>query len=214
MQLRTTTARCTFYAIVAALSIVGTAAHAQDTLTADQLRAMVDERIAAQNPFEELLNDPDSERSIAAMEIMLESGNPTLTRMALEFGLLSTNPTVRRIAVEAYMRSKPVLTLAFDGSSLEDTRYFQSRMSGNGAMMTPDKIGYWRMKVGDYDPAQGCFLMENGSSCFVTVNSDGVIVQSTTYMTGRLTIGDTGELSGSASLYQVDPLPLTIKLLD
>ena len=63
---------------------------------------MVDERHRrARTPRGAHLNDPDAERSIAAMEIMFKSGNPTLTRMALEIRASVHNPTVRRIAVES-----------------------------------------------------------------------------------------------------------------
>ena len=185
------------------------------TLTPEQLKALIDERVAGQNPFAEMLNDPDPARSLAAMEIMLESGDKKLMQMALEFGLLSTNPTVRRSAVEAFMSSKPVLSLAFDGTGLEDKRYFNQRMTGANATMTPEGIGYWRMQVGDYDAGRQCFMLVSGKDCFVTINSDGVLLQNEGYMTGRVVIGETGALTGSATVYQVGtPLPLTIKLLD
>lgn len=200
--------------IVAALCLAATPVASQ-SLTADQLKALVDERVSAQNPFAELLNDPDPARSLAAMEIMLESGDAPLVRMALEFGLLSTNPTVRRTAVEAFLTTKPVLSIRFDGSALDGERYYKTRMTGEGVTLTPEGIGYWRMKVGEYDAEKGCFLLASGSGCFVTVNSDGVILQNAGYMTGRLVINDTGGLEGSATLYQVDtPLPVSVRLID
>ncbi|MDJ1007376.1 MAG: hypothetical protein QNJ13_06070 [Paracoccaceae bacterium] len=198
---------------LAALCLVATPLAAQ-SLTPEELRALVDERVNAQNPFAELLNDPDPARSLAAMEIMLESGDRDLTRMALEFGLLSTNPTVRRTAVEAFLKSKPVLSLRFDGAAANE-RYFTQRMTGANATITAERIGFWRMQVGDYNPERGCYMLASGKDCFVTVNSDGIILQNEGWMTGRVVPGATGALEGSATLYQVpEPVPLTVKLLD
>lgn len=199
---------------LAALCLAAQTVHAQ-SLTPEQLEALVDERVAAQNPFEELLNDPDPARSLAAMEIMLESGDPDLVRMALEFGLLSTNPTVKRTAVEAFLKTRPVLSLRFDGSAIEEDRYFKTRMTGKDATLTTEGVGYWRMQVGEWNPDNRCYMLMSGKDCFVTVNSDGIILQNEGYMTGRLVIGDAGSLEGSATLYQVStPVPVTVRLLD
>lgn len=201
-------------ALVTLVTLATAPAQAQ-TLTAEQLRALVDERVAAQNPFAELLNDPDQARSLAAMEIMLESGDPALVRMALEFGLLSTNPTVKRIALESFLRTRPVLSIRFDGSELEEDRYFKTRMTGKDVTLTPENIGYWRMQVGDWNAERGCYMLATGADCFVTVNTDGVILQSQGYMTSRLVIGGEGSLEGSATLYQVGtPVPASVRLID
>jgi len=199
--------------VVAALCFAAAPASAQ-SLTPEQLKALVDERVSAQNPFAELLNDPDPARSLAAMQIMLESGDRDLQRMALEFGLLSTNPTVKRTAVEAFLSTKPVLTIRFDGTGLEDSSFVR-RMTGQDATLTTENIGFWRMQVGDWNAERGCYMLVTGADCFATVNSDGVILQSQRTMTARLVIGDTGSLEGSATLYQVDtPVPTSVRLID
>lgn len=199
--------------VVAVFCIAAAPAFAQ-SLTPEQLKALVDERVNQQNPFEELLNDPDPARSLAAMEIMLESGDRDLVRMALEFGMLSTNPTVKRTAVEAYFSTKPVLSLRFDGSVTEN-RNLQGTLQRLNGTYTPEKIGYVRMQVGEYNADNRCYMLQSGNACFLTVNADGVILQNEGWISGRVVIGDAGELAGSALLYNVsDPIPLTVKLLD
>lgn len=44
---------------------------------------MVDQQMSNLNPYQELLNNPDPARSLAAMKVMLESGDEALVRMAL-----------------------------------------------------------------------------------------------------------------------------------
>lgn len=207
------------YLCTAAIIAAFAGASFAQSLTPEQIAAMVDEKVNGQSPYAALLNDPDPERSRAAMQIMLESGDPELVRMALEFGLLSTDPTVKRTALEAYLTTKPVLSIRFDGSGLGENRSdpanFQSRMTGQDATHTPDGQGYWRMQVGDYNAENKCFLLSNGNGCFVTVNSDGVMLQFEGWMSARTVVGDAGDLEGSATLYQVrSPVPVSVKLLD
>ena len=92
--------------LAATLIPLATIATAQ-TLTPEEISALVDKRMKELNPYQNLLNDPDPDRSLAAMQIMMESGDPDLTRMALEFGLLSPNPSVKRIAFEAWLSTGP-----------------------------------------------------------------------------------------------------------
>jgi len=199
---------------LATLCLAASPVHAQ-SLTAEQLEALVDERVAAQNPFEELLNDPDPARSLAAMEIMLESGESSLVRMALEFGLLSTDPTVKRTALESYLRSKPVLSFRFDGSEIESS-WFDSQMKGANATMTTERIGYWTMPVGEYDAENLCYKHTTHDTCFITVSPDGLLWRTTNgRVSGRFTIGEGGFLEGSTMLQNVNqPVPTTAQLLD
>ncbi len=199
------------------LLAIGTSVGAQ-TPSPEEIAAMIDERVAALNPYAELLNDPDPERSLAAMQIMMESGDAKLTRMALEFGLLSPNPVVRRSAVEAYLKSGPILTLKFDGGDDPDAN-FTSTIRGNYSGATePDNTGYWKIKVGEYSAEEGCYLHANArSGCFVTVNSDGVYFTHDQYelLAARTDVTEEGLLKGFAKIYQVaEPVPLTVQLID
>lgn len=105
------------------------------SLTPEQLQAMIDQRVNQQNPYQTLLADPDPERSLAAMQIMLESGDKNLIRLGLQFGLLSPNPQVRRIAVEAYIATSPVLTLRLDGTNVKDRDYAQMGLCCTNQLM-------------------------------------------------------------------------------
>lgn len=207
------------FGIVCAVHGLAASATAQ-SITPDELEAMINERVNAQNPYQSFLADPDPQRSLAAMQIMLESGDDDLVRMALEFGLLSPNPTVRRIAVEAFMATGPILSIRFDGSATEDNDYVsfvRSRMSGT---VDPDGVGFARATVGPLSGDGNCFVDTYRGACLVTVNSDGVFLSghlgaSSPWFSARMIVNDEGQLEGTASLYNVsDPIPVTIQLLD
>jgi hypothetical protein len=192
------------------------------SLTPEQLQAMIDQRVNQQNPYQTLLADPDPERSLAAMQIMLESGDKNLIRLALQFGLLSPNPQVRKTAVEAYIATGPVLTLRLDGANVKDNRYLDMVRAHLGGVVDPDRIGFARLDVGELSEDGSCYLQAEKRNCLFTVNSDGVFLSaigevrsSTIVVNARLIVNDSGQLEGAASLFGLDEaVPVTIQLLE
>lgn len=188
---------------------------AAQSLSPDDIRSMVDQRISNLNPYQELLNDPDPARSLAAMQIMMESDDPELVRMAMEYGILSPNPTVKRTAFESFLETGPVFSIRFDGTDAKDEDFpGQIRRYWSGTAM-PDKTGYWRIAVGEYLSDRQCYANTyNTNDCFLTVNSDGVFF-TPQRMNGRAIIGDDGRLVGIANIENVgDPVPFTVQLID
>ncbi|MCB1389205.1 MAG: hypothetical protein KDK12_08740 [Rhodobacteraceae bacterium] len=198
-----------------AVALAGTAG--AQSLTPDDIRAMVDRKLTQMNPYQELLNDPDPARSLAALEIMLESGDPTLVRMAMEFGLVSIDPVVRRTALEGYLATGPVLTIQFDGSAVRSPNYeIMARETAFSGSMDSARTGYWRIPIDRERRNGSCYMMAGLDGCFITVNPDGVYVSSAwNYMNGRGTLTPEGTIVGQASLRSVPgSVPFSIRLLE
>ncbi|QPM90833.1 hypothetical protein PSAL_020750 [Pseudooceanicola algae] len=186
------------------------------TLSPEEIAAMVDQKMRDMNPYQELLNNPDPARSLAAMEIMLGTGDESLVRMALEYGILSPNPTVKRVAFETYLQTGPIFSIRFDGSKVEDGDFPRIVRDLWNGTLDADMVGYWRIPVGQYYEVKRCYGVAGDSeeNCFVTVNSDGIFL-TPYYMNGRAIVADDGSLSGTANLQNVhEPLPFTISLID
>lgn len=184
------------------------------SLSPDEINKMIEERVSNLNPYQALLNHPDPERSRMAMQIMLESKDADLTAMALEFGLLSANPEVKRLAFETWLSSRPILSIRFDGSEVTD-RDFVSMIRGSWSGTADEKIGYWRIPVGNYLEESRCYAStDRQNECFITVNADGVFL-TPSRLNARATISDDGQLVGSGSLSNVsEAVPFTVQLLD
>lgn len=201
--------------LLAALAYLLPVTALAQSLTPEQINQMIDKQMNDLDPYQELLNNPDPARSLAAMEIMLESGDESLQRMALEYGLLSPNPTVKRIAFETYLKTRPIFSIRFDGGHVKDSSW-PSRMRDWNGTLDANGIGYWRIPVGDYHEDKRCFGESSyrPENCFVTVNSDGVFL--TPYgMNARAIVTETGALEGVATLDSVDePVPFSIRLID
>ena len=67
-------------------------------LSAEDISSLIDQRLAITNPYQDLLNDPDPMRSLAAVEIMIGSQDASLARLAIQYGLESGRPEVRQLA--------------------------------------------------------------------------------------------------------------------
>ena len=198
------------------LSVINTATAQEPTLSIEELNAQIDARVSNLNPYRALLNDPDPARSIAAMEIMLGSGDAALERMATEFGVLSSEPQVRRIAVEKLLSLKPVLVVKLDGSVTEDRSFAQIITSSLDGAVSPDGIGAVKVPLGEFDVGKGCYVWLNDNKyCAVSVSGDGIFVEYRNSLSASFSAIEAGEYQGFAKIYGVDEgLPATIQLID
>lgn len=100
-----------------------TSASAQ-SLSVEDLRAMVDEEMNKGNEYAEVLNDPEPSRAQAAMKIMLNSGDPELVKFALEYGLFSADRAVQVQAVQAYFATMPKTQIRFIRDGEDNNGYY------------------------------------------------------------------------------------------
>ena len=177
-------------------------------LTPEELRALVDERASAADPFQELLNDPDPRRSLAAMELMLESGEPDLVRMAVDFGLLSALPEVRRTAVIGVLKTRPTLFLTLESSERPSNFESYFRKATGGTVLT-DGAATFSLNVGEFDQENNCFLRTGKGVCAVEIGPTGISILKGTsdwyyYVRSNLFFGEDGTLSGATSIENID----------
>lgn len=181
---------------------------AAQTLTPAEIMAKVNEKTASANEYQALLNDPDPSRSMAAMEVMLESGDPKLQRMALDYGLFSPNKLVQYAALKAFFQSRPVLRLYIDGSGVKDQTYFVSSIGSLSGTVDQNKRGFATMKVGEFDPEESCYKHNKSSRCFIRISETEVAVNPWSNNWVQLTLNDQGELIGVVGF--APPAPIRI----
>lgn len=152
------------------------AAVAAQSLSADDIRAMVDQRVASLDPYRALLEDPDDTRAMAAMDIMMGSGDADLRRMALEYGLYSPSAVVRRAALDAFFDTGPILTISVARTENANQTAFASDVTDNRGSIGADGIGHFPLRVGAADAEQSCFLDEAGRGCLIRNSDAGVMI--------------------------------------
>jgi hypothetical protein len=188
-------------------AVLATTAMAQ-TLSPADILGQVEQKTQVTDGYRDLLNDPDPSRSMAAMEVMLESGDTKLQRMALEYGLYSPNPQVRYIALASFFESQPVLRMQMDGSKVKDQDYFKSSVQDLAGTVDSAKVGFIALKVGDFDPERSCYQHQENNGCFVRISETEVSLNPWNNAWFTVQLDDQGQLVGEVGF--VPPAPITI----
>jgi hypothetical protein len=168
------------------------------TMTPAEISAIIDQKVSSQNEYQALLNDPDPARSLAAMEIMMGSGDTELERLALEYGLYSPNPVVQRTAIDAFFATQPILNVYYDaGKSNSDWRFYKTLTEAGGSILQ-DGTGFSTADVGVYDETKKCYMRQSGEKCRARVSDTGVsfLFWNNWFNT---TLNDQGELVGAGA---------------
>jgi hypothetical protein len=190
-----------------AISVGIGAAHAQ-SISVEELRAQIDQRVGETNEYQALLTDPNPARAIAAMEIMMGSGDASLQRMAVEFGIFSTNPSVRAAALKAYLDARPTLSVFMTiGEAFEPNQrnYVHNLINRLGGTAGEGQEAFLSIPVGPYDSERGCYVYGTDErECLMRVN-DQVASFRLLNIWSALTMTETGELVGAATPYNQYP---------
>lgn len=190
------------------MGVIFCAAAAAQALSPAEIMAKVNEKAGNVNEYQALLNDPDPARSMAAMEVMLESGDAKLQRMALDYGLFSPNKQVQYAALRAFFESRPVLRLYIDGAEVKDQDYFNRSIGNLSGTVDQSKRGFATMKVGEFDAKDSCYRHNNNNSCFVRISETEVAINPWRSNWIQLTLNDQGELRGAIGFNP--PAPITV----
>lgn len=180
------------------IALLHTSPASSQSLTAADVLALVDQKVAGANEYQRLLNDPDPSRSMAAMEIMLGSGDATLERMALDYGLYSPNPVVRRTALDAFFSTQPTLGIYLTQAEGEKNRKWDYHATqGKGSVLEDGRI-FYSTQIGKFKEDQNCYTRFENDDCRVRVSDTelGITIWGNWH---SLTLNDQGQLVGSGA---------------
>jgi hypothetical protein len=175
------------------------------TISVEELKARIDQKVSGLNEYQQLLNDPDPDRARAAMQIMMESGDPELERMAREFGLFSTAPDVRRATLEAFFNGQPNVELWIDASDLDKKLHasFANQVRNNRGSITDGPKAFYNIKVGELNADQNCWVYASAPQyCFVRLSENSVSVNIFSKWQ-NLALDDSGVLKGQMDIPRV-----------
>ncbi|WP_430511364.1 hypothetical protein [Pannonibacter phragmitetus] len=198
--------------LVLALFISGHAG--AQSLKPSDIKGKIDAKVSAVSEYQALLNDQDPNRSIAAMEVMLESGDPKLVRMALDYGIYSPNPVVQRLALEGYLGGSPNMGIYTNvEGGAKDARYknvIQDYLRGS---VDAAGQGYFLAPIGKFNPETRCYPSKlRNTACFFNVSDLGASIE-VLDRKAALKMNDKGELVGEIKLPDVEnPVALRIPI--
>ncbi|MBJ3763352.1 hypothetical protein ILP92_11405 [Maribius pontilimi] len=188
-------------------------------LTPEDLRAQIDAQTAQSDPFMDILNDPDSARSLAAVELMINSGDPRLMQMAIDFGLQSAAPPVRRAAVLGFLHTRPVLQVQVKLPEDRADELREGFRKGTGGSVLANGDAVYSVNVGDFDAENNCFVQKAGRriACAVEVSPTGLTISAYSDYGAKsiLNFNADGHLTGATSIDWVDgSFPTTLSITD
>lgn len=195
--------------IILVLGLLG-ASHGinAQSLSAADIAAMVDERMGGVEEYAALLDDPDPDRSLAAMQIMIGLDDPQISRMALQHGLTSTNPAVRRAALKGYFDTQPNLEFNIDGSNF-DLAGLTTRMANVSGSVDANGNGFMTYRVGAFDEEMNCYVYQNWpNQCLVQLSESSVSITAWR-KTASFRLDETGVLIGDMLVDNLTPAATT-----
>ncbi|MBV7408565.1 hypothetical protein [Maritimibacter sp. DP1N21-5] len=187
----------------AALGIfLATFGTARAQVSLDDLDAATSARDSELSAFQERLNDPDPEKALAVMSILIRDGDADQRRMAIRHGLYSTDSAIRATVLRSIFDSKPTLVLEFDPVDEEPHAYYARDINNANGTIGADNMGQVMKKLVGYDEKEACWTVQgNGSStpCIIRMRGEVVSVWFGGSW-GQYVLNASGQLEGEQSL--------------
>ncbi len=188
--------RHTALACLLALSAIG----AQAQVSLDELDEAMNARDDEMSAFRERLNDPEPNRALAAMRLLIEQGDSDQRQMAIEHGLSSTDPEIRVAAVGAILQSRPILVSRWYPADGEISNNFRNRVVQREGTISVDNTARVPLYVGKRFDDANCWLIngaaEMSQNCLFRLNAGEISYWIDSAWT-EMSIDTAGRLVGS-----------------
>ncbi len=161
------------HALACLLALSAVAAEAQVSL--DELDAAMSARDDAMAAFRERLNDPDPDRALTAMRLLIEQGDAEQRQLAIEHGLSSTDADIRLAAVGAILQTRPILVSRWYPADGEISNNFRNRVTQRQGTIAVDNTARVPLSVGKHFDGADCWLIngaaEMSQNCLFRLNA-------------------------------------------
>jgi hypothetical protein len=142
----------------------------------EELDLHMEERDRQLDAFEARLNDPDREKALAAMKLLIEKGDPEQRRLAIRHGLYSPDLATRSTVLRAILDSNPSLVIHINPLQEEPSTYYFREIKAWSGSLQVDNSASILMKIAGYDAKEDCWIYKWGASspCGARLTADVV----------------------------------------
>lgn len=185
--------------LLSLLSGIGVAS-AQQSLA--EIQAAVAATSSELDQVDAMLADVDPNRRLAALQLLIASGNPVYMKRAKEVGLLSSDPEMQRVALAATFDQGGPFRLELDLSNAGEAEgVLRDRIADyNGNVDETRKLGQVTFSTGPYDPAMKCWPFPGDDNCAIIPSGAAYSLNGWRYGAGSLQLQPDGTLLGSFSV--------------
>ncbi len=206
-----------FLAAVASLGLLS-ALPVQAQFSLDEIEANVGSLSDEMTRVDALLSDPDPNKRLAAMDMLIKSGNLDYAARAKEVGLFSSDKQMQRRALNAiFDNGGPFRVDALLNVVADDKTWARSFIKTyDGSFRDNDSIGSVIIYLGEFDKTAGCWPARGQSYCSITPTGDQYVIRigGMLQLDGILSLGADGVLSGSGIFREMETFPIRINLAE
>lgn len=188
---------------------------AQTTL--DEITAQLDSQTSELEQVDALLADPDPNRRIAAMELLLESGNPVFVSRATEAGLFSSDTEMQAAALAAIFDAGGPFKLVIDMTAgSEDETGIKRWIGPNGSWDEAETEATYIFRTDPYAPEGQCWPVAGEDRCSIRMSGRTVSINDWRNTAGTFELNASGVLVGSMRYTNgtYNAAPATIPLIE
>lgn len=176
------------------MPMLAASANAQQSLS--EIKEKLGQRASELEEVDQMLANPDKNQRIAAMELLLASGNPVFVNRAKEAGLFSSDPEMRNAALKAIFDSGGPFRIVFDFSGKSDEDHGIKDWSGDVIWNPDTKLGRLVFTVQPYNKEKQCWE-SSGRNCAIYLTGTTVSLRDWRYASGSLELDNSGRLVGT-----------------
>lgn len=181
----------------AATMLVSAVPCARSQASLDEIEAALANRTTELDRVDKLLADQDRNRRVAAMEALLQSGNPVFVGRAKEVGLFSSDRELREAALKSVFDAGGPFRLLLSLAGRDEEKSHAMRWSTRFASVSDDgKTSSYSFGTSPYDEKAKCWKFQDNGNCAFYLSGLSV---SLVWPSGRgdLTLDADGALTGS-----------------
>lgn len=158
-------------------AILAMSAPAAAQVTLDDLDAAAGAADAAMEEFRKRLNDPDPDRALAVLNLLISKGDADQRRMAVRHGLQSTDRAIHATTLRAIFDSKPTLRLVLDPVSEEPNGNYANNVNRWGGVIDTEGTATITFRLTGFNSENDCWVDERTQQCLVRLSGDVVSLQ-------------------------------------
>ena len=182
--------------------LVALTSPAMAQVSLEEMDAAMQSRDAELAAFQERLNDPDPERALAALNLLITKGDVDQRRLAIRHGLYSTDTAIRATTLRAIFDSSPTLVMKMSPVPDEPSVYYFRNVAQANGTLSEDNASEVLRKVNGYDEKEHCWTIAVGvrSTCYIRMRGE-VVSLFFGDRWGQYSLNATGQLEGEQMVY-------------
>lgn len=208
--------KTTFLAGLASLLLLCPLA-AQAQFSLDEIEASVGSLSDEMARVDALLSDADANKRLAAMDMLIKSGNLDYAKRAKEVGLASSDKQMQRRALTSIFDSGVPMRIDFPLTNVDEGETQVRRMvqSFDGSVREGDAYAQVLLSLGKFDTENSCWVYKNNSSiCAIVPTGEHYVMPKTYGRTGAFRLNSSGVLEGDMTYYDGASFVFTIDLAE